>query len=292
MAQSRYVADLITRLRPDCQIEIVTVHTKGDQDRSVPLWKLEGTGFFTTQIEESLLEGSADIAVHSFKDLPTCCSEGLTVAAVCDRRFVEDVLAAGTGVRSIMDLPAGAKVGTSSLRRIAQVRRLRPDLETVTIRGNVPTRIEKVGSEVDAVVVARAGLERLGLMAHVSQIFDPMEFIPAPAQGALAVEARIDDDEVCTLLSFIDDRTARCACQTERALLAALEGGCHAPIGAYARIEGQRMRLRACISDLEGERYIADEISGLDSQGPALAAALAARMFAAGASAILEELKP
>jgi hydroxymethylbilane synthase len=293
MAQTQLVVELLKKSRPGIQIEISTITTHGDQDRGEPLWKLEGTGFFTSRIESALLEEKADFAVHSFKDLPTCLAQGLEIAAVCERRFVEDVAVVRGPFQQIIELPDGAKIGTSSLRRIAQIRRRFPQFEMATIRGNVPTRLEKVGSEFDAIVIARAGIERLGLAGKYNvERFDPLEFLPAPAQGALAIQARGDDKEMFEVLSAIDNKNDRFTCEAERAFLAAMEGGCHAPVGAYARIARRQMLLRGFVSDVDGRQYLCDEVAGPAQGRFELAAELAKKLYAAGAKAIMEELKP
>ena len=293
LVQTQLIADDLKRFRPDARIFIKKISTTGDQDTSTALWKLEGTGFFTSQIEAALLSSEADFAVHSFKDLPTCPSKGLTIAALCRREYVEDVLVAKKSVRSIEDLPAGAKVGTSSLRRRAQIKHIRPDIETVTIRGNVETRIKKVdGGEADAIVIARAGLERLGLADRINLIFEPAEFLPAPGQGTLAIETRADDSEAIEMIALLNDENSKISALAEREVLAIMEGGCHAPIGAYAEIRGQTMKLFAFVSDLDGGRCIKRSIEGQTENWRALARQLADELLAAGGKEILAELKP
>lgn len=292
ITQSRGIAAAIQQIRTDAEISIKTIATTGDQDVSTALWKLEGTGFFTSQIEAALLGGEADFAVHSFKDLPTRIAEGLTIAALCQRRYVEDVLIAQKSVRSIQDLPLAAAVGTSSLRRRAQLKHIRPDLRMVTIRGNVETRVKKVDcGEVDAVVIARAGLERLGLANRINQIFDPTEFVPAPAQGTLAVQTRADDNDTIELVASIDEQNSRITASAERQVLTIMEGGCHAPIGAYAAIDGRIMNLIAFVSDLDGRRYIKRSIQGAVETWRTMAEELANELLAAGGETILKELE-
>jgi hydroxymethylbilane synthase len=286
------VADL-KRFRPGVEIAIKRITTTGDQDASTALWKLEGMGFFTSQIEAAILSGEADFAVHSFKDLPTCMSEGLVIAALCRREYVEDALIARSSIRSIQELPSGSKIGTSSLRRRAQLKHLRSDIEVVTIRGNVETRVKKVDfGEIDGIIIARAGLERLGLAGRINQILDPTEFFPAPAQGTLAVQARADDAEAMELIAAIDDKNSRITALAEREVLAIMEGGCHAPIGAYAQIQGKAMNLFGFVSDLEGDRSVKRSIQGTAENWQWLARQLADELFVAGGRSILEELKP
>ena len=185
IAQTRTVIAALKAGHPEIEIRIREITSAGDRDRKTALWDLKDTGFFTSQLEEALLAGEADLAVHSFKDLPTARATGLAVPAICDRKWPEDCLLAKRPIGSLDDLPKSARVGTSSLRRAAQLRHLRPDLELVPLRGNVQTRINKLQTtDLDAIILARAGLERLGLTDAISLVFDPKEFIPAPAQGA------------------------------------------------------------------------------------------------------------
>jgi hydroxymethylbilane synthase len=227
---ARWQAEWI-RSRLGNAAEIVVIKTQGDAEVDRPLHELEGKGFFTKEIEEALLDGRIDVAVHSLKDLPTTLPEGLALAAIPARHDAREALVNG---KSIADLPAGSRVGTSSLRRIAQIRFLRPDLEVLPLRGNVPTRVRKVeGREgLDAAVLALAGLERLGLGKKASTI-DPLEIMPAPGQGALGIEIRADDRATRKALAPLHDPKSAAAVTAERALLAALGGGCQAPIAAW-----------------------------------------------------------
>ncbi|HUK20918.1 MAG TPA: hydroxymethylbilane synthase [Gemmatimonadales bacterium] len=216
--------------------EIVIIKTQGDAEVDRPLHEMTGTGFFTKAIEDALLDRRVDLAVHSLKDLPTSLPPGLALGAVPKRVDSNDVLVVREhGPMSLLELAPGVRIGTSSLRRIAQVRYLRPDLEVVPLRGNVPTRVRKVkeGSSLDAAVLAFAGLERLGLSDVVRIKLDPLELMPAPGQGALGLEIRSDDDRARTALRSLDDPESAAHVQAERALLAALEGGCQAPVAAY-----------------------------------------------------------
>jgi hydroxymethylbilane synthase len=232
VAQSGDVARLITE-RTGRQVDIVGVTTLGDVSRE-HLTQIGGTGVFVSALRESLLRGEVDFAVHSLKDLPTGTSNGITLAAIPARDDPRDALIGRDGAK-LADLPAGARIGTGSPRRAAQIARLRDDVSCVPIRGNANTRLAKVtDGELDAVVLAYAGLARLGLTELVSEIFEPDEMVPAPGQGALAVECRTEDTEIAALLATIDHAPSRAAVTAERSLLAALEAGCSAPIGAYA----------------------------------------------------------
>ena len=292
LVQSNYILDLLQNLCCGIEISIVKVSTKGDRDQSDFLYKSESIGFFTSEVESALLEGKADIAVHSLKDLPTTPASGLIIAAIPKRDSPADALVASDDVASIEDLPAGATVGTSSLRRIAQLKHRREDLKCVPLRGNVETRVDKVLSgQIDAAVVACAGLNRLSLAEKISAVLAPETFIPAPAQGALAVQIRADDSELAELLGSLNDEHTRIAVETERGVLAAMHGGCSIPLGVYAHISGNTITLNAMISDLEGKRYIkrsqADQISNANTCAEKLAQAL----LNAGGQEILDQIR-
>lgn len=290
--QTNYVVATLKKIHPGLEIEIKQISTTGDQDRRTALWNLRDTGFFTSQLEDALLAGEADFAVHSFKDLPTAEPEGLTITAVFDRNFVEDTLISATPVDSIEQLPTGARIGTSSLRRAAQLKHLRSDLEPTPIRGNVQTRLDKLDTdEFDAVLLARAGLERLGLAGKISFIFDPTVFIPAPAQGALGIQTRAADAETNKIIAAIDDAGARATTSAERTILTTMQCGCHAPVGAYAKITGDDIEIRAFISQPQGENFISREITGPADQGIRLAEQIANELLNAGGKEILASLE-
>jgi hydroxymethylbilane synthase len=292
IAQTEHVVATLKKIHPGIEIEIRQVTTTGDRDRRTALWNLKDTGFFTSQLEDVLTAGEADFAVHSFKDLPTAERKDLTVGAVFDRNFVEDCLVYTSPIDSLEQLPEGAKVGTSSLRRAAQLRHLRPGLEPTPIRGNVQTRLTKLDTdEFDAVLLARAGLERLGLADRISLIFDPAEFIPAPAQGALAIQTRADDAETNKLITAIDDESARTTTSAERKILTTMQCGCHAPVGAYAKITEGEIQIRAFICDLQGQNYIARQTMGPVAKAESLAENLATELFNAGGQQILASLE-
>ena len=289
VAQTETVVRALTKIQPDVRINIKTITTRGDRDRRTVLWNLRDTGFFTSQVEDALLAGQADFAVHSFKDLPTRQREGLTIAAVCDRRFAEDCLVAATPISSMEELRSTAKIGTSSLRRAAQIRRLRRDLQPTPIRGNVQTRIKRLEEgKFDAIILARAGMERLGLTEKISHCFDPKQFIPAPAQGALAVQTRSDDIATTKLVAAIDDNKARTATFAERQILVTMQCGCHAPVGAFTEIAGDDITICAFISDLQGQEFLAREITGPASRAVDLARQIANKLLEAGGRKILE----
>ena len=300
VVQTEIVISALKKIYPDTKIRITKITTKGDRDRRTVLWKLRTTGFFTSQVEDALLSGEADFAVHSFKDLPTREREGLTIAAVCARQFAEDCLISADSVGSIEQLRRSAKVGTSSLRRIAQLRRLRPDIEPASIRGNVLTRIRLLEAcpecnrredKFDAIILARAGIERLGLGGKISICFDPRQFIPAPAQGALAVQTKTSDVATGKLLAALNDEETRSITFAERQVLSMLQCGCHAPVGAFAQIAGDDMEIHAFISDLEGKNFISRQISGPADDADKLADKIANELLNAGGRKILQSLK-
>ena len=292
VAQADIVASLLKQLYPELKISLVKVSTKGDRDRTDFLYKSESAGFFTREVEKAVLDGRADIAVHSLKDLPTAGTSGLVIAAVPQRASAADALVCSNKAASITKLPAGAAIGTSSLRRIAQIRHIRSDLRCVPLRGNVETRVSKVISgQIDAAIVACAALERLGLTEKISAILQLDEFIPAPAQGALAVQTREDDAELAGLVSQIDDRVSRITAETERHLLAAIHGGCSIPLGVYSYIEGNDITIDAMLADVEGKNYIRLAMTSVVENAQTSAEQLAEELLSAGGREILAKIR-
>lgn len=292
LVQSNYICNLLQNLSGQIEISIVKISTKGDRDKSDFLYKSDSMGFFTSEVENALLDGRADIAVHSLKDLPTACTKGLTVAAIPRRESVADALIASSGVSSIAALPAGATIGTSSLRRIAQLSRLRNDIKCVPLRGNVETRVSKVAEgKVDAAVIACAGLNRLGLSKKISAILSPKEFLPAPAQGALAVQIRDDDNELAELVSRLDDENTRISVDAERRILSSMHGGCSIPLGLYSEISDGNITIDAVICDVEGTRYIKRSMTAKIDQADEKAEQLAQELLNAGGREILEQIR-
>ena len=252
LTQSGHVAAALTALGH--QVELVKVTTQGDVS-SQPLASLGGVGVFVAAVREAVVAGDADLAVHSFKDLPTADAPGLTVAATPKRADPADVICTRNGL-GLAHLPSGAKVGTGSARRAAQLLALRPDVEICEIRGNVETRLARIDKDLDAVLLAAAGLARLRLDAAVAERLDPSEFLPAPAQGALAVECLADADPVVRALTQLDHRPTRLAALAERAVLARLGAGCAAPVGAYATTSTTGLTLRAIVAAPDGSRCL------------------------------------
>jgi hydroxymethylbilane synthase len=272
------------------EAEIIIIKTAGDKMLQVPLTQIGGKGIFIKELEDALLDESIDLAVHSVKDIPTEVPRGLSFPAVCRRDDIRDCLISPTG-STLENLRPGARVGTSSLRRRAQLLRLRPDLDIRELRGNVDTRLRKVGDgEYDAIVLAKAGLDRLGLSQRISETFAPEVFMPAVGQGAIAVETRLSDNETRDLLSKLDDPETRAAIITERALLAALQGGCQVPIGAWARIERGEMVLEACVTSVDGQQQVKQRLTSAPDQGQQLGEQMARLLMETGAQTILEEV--
>ena len=277
LLQTEIVAASLRQAWPDVALEVVEITTAGDRDRTSPLTSGEGAGWFTSAIQDALLADEVDLAVHSYKDLPTARPDGLVIAAVPQRADPRDALVSRGGA-TLAGLPAGAVVGTSSPRRAAQTTALRPDLELRPIRGNVDTRLAKVDAgEYDAALFAIAGLERLGVADRASHVFGFEEMLPAPAQGALAVECRRDDSETRRLLAAIDDRDLRGLVSAERAFLAALEAGCSFPAAAYAESFGTTLKLHGLVAP-EGV-LVRSKVGGPISAGPGLGRALARELL-------------
>jgi hydroxymethylbilane synthase len=280
VTQSRQVARMITE-RTGREVELVGVTTFGDVSRA-QLAQIGGTGVFVSALRSSLLAGDVDIAVHSLKDLPTAQPDGIELAAVPGRDDPRDALAARDGAK-LADLPAGARIGTGSPRRAAQLLLLRPDVRPVPVRGNADTRLGRIDSgEVDAVVLAYAGLARIGRLDAVSQVFEPDEMLPAPGQGALAVECRSGRPDVAALLAAIDDPASHAATTAERSLLAALEAGCSAPVGGYAAgTDG--LRLHAIVVAADGESALRASAGGPAAEADRLGREVAAELLRSGA---------
>ena len=284
--QSTHVAGRLGALEPDLKIDLVEISSRGDEVTDQPLSQVEGTGFFTATIERALAAGEVDIAVHSYKDLPVETTPGLVVAAVPERAAVEDVLCGRDGF-TLLTLPEGARVGTCSARRTAQIRSLRPDLNLQPLRGNVPTRLARVtNAELDAIVLARAGLVRLGLDRHITDVFPIEQMLPAPAQGALAIQCRAEDTWIQKALAPLEHAPTRRAIDAERTLLHALGGGCSVPVGAVALIDGSELILRAGVFGLEPARAIRVQSHGRDPV--ALGESAARDLLTRGAADILE----
>lgn len=289
--QADYIADCLQKKYPDMVIGKKLMTTTGDKILDVPLAKIGGKGLFTKELEQEMLAGGIDIAVHSLKDMPSALPDGLVIAAVTRRYDVGDALVS-TRYASFAELPQGARIGTSSLRRRAQLLHARPDLEIVNLRGNVNTRLRKLAEEsLDAVILAVAGLRRLGFAQSITEELPRSLCLPAVGQGALAIETRADDAELCGLLAFLRDEATTCCTEAERAFLARVEGGCQVPVGVYAEPAGEdSITIEAVIASLDGQRLYRDKVRGPASEAAALGRTLAEQLLAAGGLAIMHEL--
>lgn len=288
--QSNYIAALLRKQYPECEIVLKKIVTKGDRILDVPLAQIGGKGLFTKEIEEDLLDGTIDLAVHSLKDMPTVLPEGLCLTAITERANVGDAFVSNK-YGSFEELPLGAVVGTSSLRRKAQLLAKRPDLEIRDLRGNVDTRLRKLDEGLyDAIILAAAGLERLGHGDRISSLIPADVCLPAVGQGALAIEARTEDKEVRDMLSFLNDLTTKQATDAERAFLGLLEGGCQVPIGVHADVEGENIRIEAIIAALDGSTILRDTINGKADDAVSLGQQLGKKMLAAGGQEILASI--
>jgi hydroxymethylbilane synthase len=290
LTQANYIAERIRSVEPGIEVEVLIISTKGDRITDVPLSQVGGKGLFTKELEVALLEKEIDLAVHSLKDLPTELPGGLTVGAIPGRENPADALISASGL-GLMALPQGAKVGTSSTRRQVQLKAMRPDLELVDLRGNVPTRLAKLETEgLDAIILAAAGLNRLGLSAHITELLAPEIMLSAVGQGALGIEIRDDDAPMKELLGRLHDRDTARAATAERALLSAMGGGCQVPLGALAVVEGEVLHLRACACSPDGTQVVRAERSGPADEPEALGRAVAQTLIEGGASAFLRQV--
>jgi hydroxymethylbilane synthase len=284
--QANWVADRLREL--GATVELVEITTSGDRDQRDPILGMNQQGVFTKEIQAAVLNGAADIAVHSLKDLPTETVEGMILAAVPERESSSDVLVSQAG-QSLSELPAGARVGTGSLRRQAQLRHLRSDLEIVGIRGNIDTRLRKlVAGEYDAIVLAAAGLGRLQLTANVAEELAPPRMLPAPGQGALGIECHREASEVLNFASQLQHAESRAATDAERAMLAMLHAGCSAPVGAWGRVEDGNLVLDGLVASLDGRRILRASAIGPMEKATQLGRQVADELLAQGAGEIIQ----
>jgi hydroxymethylbilane synthase len=289
--QARHVQALIAAQSGAPRVELVHIRTAGDEQTAVPLWQAEGRAFFTREIDRALVSGEVDVAVHSLKDLATQLEPGVTLAAALARADARDALVSRTGV-ALAQLPAGARIGTSSLRRRAFLARARPDLEHAELRGNVPTRLKRLREgEYDAIILATAGLARLNLEGEVSEHLSPEVFPPAVSQGVIGVCAREKDGATLRWLLPLDDREAHLASAAERALLRRVEGGCQVPLGALASVNDRLMKLRATVCALDGRQSVSAQgaAPATPEEAVALGERVGAELLARGAGAIIAE---
>ena len=287
--QARHVAALIAAQSGAPAVELVHIKTSGDVQSDVPLWQVGGQAFFTREIDRALLAGEVDVAVHSLNDLATQLEAGVTLAATLTRADPRDALVSRSGA-PLAQLPRGARIGTSSLRRRAFLARARPDAQWLELRGNVPTRLERLQrGDYDAIVLAAAGLARLNLERHVSEYLSPDQFPPAVSQGVIGVCARGGDAATLRWLSALDDHDARLAATAERALLRRLEGGCQVPLGALASVHAGTLSLHACVCALDGSRHLSvrGQMPASAVAGEALGVRLAEELLARGAGELI-----
>ena len=288
--QAEHIAGRIRARYPEIEVTLKKIVTTGDKILDVPLAKIGGKGLFTKELENAMLSGEIDLAVHSLKDMPTELPEGLMLAAITTRADASDAFVS-LRYKSLDALPQGAKVGTSSLRRRAQILKYRPDLQTIDLRGNLDTRIKKLeNQEMDAIILATAGLKRLGLEQYITQIL-PIEIcLPAVGQGALAIETRQADAEVLSVLEFLNDSETIAVVTAERAYLREVQGGCQVPVGVHGEVNGDQLLLEATILKIDGTREVREQICGCCSEAEELGVKLAQQMLAAGGKEILDEL--
>lgn len=289
--QAEYVADCLRKQYQGLEVELMHIMTKGDKILDVPLAKIGGKGLFTKELEVAMIEKRIDLAVHSLKDMPTVLPEGLSLTTITKRLDCGDALVSPQ-YKTLDKLPQGAKVGTSSLRRRAQLLKVRPDLDIHSLRGNVNTRLRKLEDEnFDAIVLAVAGLTRLGFSERITQVIPRSICLPAVGQGALAIETRDDDDEIKQMLAFLhDDKTAD-ATTAERSFLARVEGGCQVPVGVYAEVNKENLlKVEAVIGSIDGKCLIRDEIVGQRAEAESLGIQLAEKILANGGLVIMQSL--
>jgi hydroxymethylbilane synthase len=284
--QANFVKEKLEAL--GCKVELVPITTTGDKILDTPLAKIGGKGLFVKEIENALLAGEIDLAVHSLKDVPITIPKGLTLSAITEREEPYDVLISRNG-KKLEELPSGAVVGTSSLRRQVQIKRRRRDLKVEILRGNVDTRLRKLKEGLyDAIVLAYAGVKRMGLSGEISQVLE--DFIPAVGQGSLAIETRAEDERVINFVKVLNHEESWLRAVCERAFLRELQGGCQVPIGAYAWIEGDRIKIKGFISDLEGERFLEGYEEGGLQEAEEVGKRLAQRLLREGGEEILKEI--
>ena len=288
--QADYVMDCLQKKYPELHVEKKLMTTKGDKILDAPLAKIGGKGLFTKELEQDMLAGGIDIAVHSLKDMPTEVPDGLIITAITKRYDPGDAFVSNK-VKSLAELPQGAVVGTSSLRRKAQLLHARPDLVVKDLRGNVNTRLRKLDAgEYDAAILAVAGLRRLGFGGRITEVLPKSMILPAVGQGALAIEAREDDAETRELVTFLNDEATVACAKAERAFLARVEGGCQVPVGVYATPEDSGLHVEAVIASLDGKRLYRDHVSGQVKDAEPLGTELADKLLDMGGIDIMHEI--
>lgn len=293
--QATYVKTALEACYTNLQVNIEIIKTSGDVLKDVSLSVIGGQGVFTKELEEALLDKRIDLAVHSLKDLPTTLPDKLTIAAITEREDPRDALVVRADLKaeinSLATLPAQTMVGTSSPRRLAQLKHLRSDINIKDLRGNVDTRLRKLDEgQYDAVILASAGLRRLGLAERINAYIEPDEMLPAVGQGALGIETRVDDQAAIGFVSTLDHPPTRAACLAERSLLRSLGGGCQLPIAAHAFIRASQLRLDGLVTSVDGQSLMRETITGSPEDAALLGEALAARLLVKGADSLLKDL--
>ena len=288
--QANWVKSSIEERYAGTTVELVKIKTTGDKILDVPLAQVGGKGLFVKEIEEALLDGRVDLAVHSMKDVPTEFPQGLHLAYITEREDPRDIVISRNGT-PLFDLPKGAKIGTASLRRQAQILKRRPDFEIVQLRGNLDTRIRKLTeTDMDAIILAGAGIKRLGWAEKITEYLEPEVMLPAIGQGALGIETRIDDKEINKLTAFFNHHVTSVAVRAERALLKRLEGGCQVPIAAYGTVDSGRLHLAGLVASTDGAQIITESLDGDEGAAETVGIALAERLLERGAGEILAEV--
>jgi len=292
--QAEWVKAELQRMNPGLEIELNKIKTTGDKILDVPLAKVGGKGLFVKEIEEALLRGEADLAVHSMKDVPTDFPEGLYLAVICEREDPRDAFIAQNkqqGARRLKDLPQGATVGTSSLRRSCQLLSKRPDLKIVQLRGNLETRFRKLDEgQFDAMILATAGVKRLGWQQRITEVIEPQLSLPAIGQGAVGIECRINDEYINQLIAPLNHKETSICVRAERALLKRLQGGCQVPIAAYATIKDGRLIMDGLVGSVTGDRIIKEHLEGTIEDAETIGITLGEKLLSKGADKILAEV--
>ncbi len=290
MWQAEHIRDRLEQLHPQVKVELVTFVTQGDKILDTPLAKIGGKGLFVKELEAALLDGRADLAVHSMKDVPMHLPEGLELAVICEREDPFDAFVSNQ-YEKFEDLPQGAKLGTSSLRRKCQVLKQRPDLDVIDLRGNVGTRLSKLDAgQYDAIILASSGLKRLGLHERIRHTLDAQVSLPAVGQGALGLECRSNDQEILDLIMPLMHQETDVCVRAERAFNAYLEGGCQVPIAGYATLEGQTISLEGRVGSPDGQTLLIQQVQGTTAQAEELGVTLAKALLDLGAGDLLKAL--
>lgn len=288
--QAEYVKDLLQQAHPGLEVELIKMSTQGDKILDTPLAKVGGKGLFVKELETGLLQGDADIAVHSMKDVPVELPDGLHLPVICPREDPRDAFVSNT-YKTLDVLPEGARLGTSSLRRQAQIAAKRPDLQIISLRGNVNTRLQKLDNgDYEAIILAAAGLKRLGMEDRIKECLDPSVSLPAIGQGAVGIECRNDDARINNLIAPLNDGKAQLRVRAERAMNQRLNGGCQVPIAGYAEFDHGLILLRGLVGSVDGKTLIQGEIAGPPENVEEMGTVLAEDLLSRGADKILQEL--